>query len=281
MGIMCVDSLAAARFRMLITPQMVYYYKCLRFLLHPLLSIPETSIDLIKRCAEACGGVCETYKKLHQNISVGFSLMALHSVFLSGKLLFSSHWTWLAVTWCSCCLGLTILYCTWISPNELFTITNSNAMNACSIVLYIITERWPGAKRYRDMYEAVKGSVLESIEESKYEPRRAIKRLNPDLLSAMSKNEEGREEVTQMVADMAGLPALSIDMSSDYMTPGPVSFTPNFANEVPLQLLATTLEFPQQSIFDPSLSSFQDVNFTQDFDLAGFDTGSTNFDAGF
>lgn len=71
--------------RSLIILQMVYYYKCLRFLLHPLLSVPETNINLIKKCAEACGGVCETYKKLHQNISVGFSLMALHSVFLAGR----------------------------------------------------------------------------------------------------------------------------------------------------------------------------------------------------
>lgn len=63
---------------------MVYYYKCLRFLLHPLLSGPNTPLEFILKCAEACGGVCQTYKKLHQNISVGFSLMALHSVFLAG-----------------------------------------------------------------------------------------------------------------------------------------------------------------------------------------------------
>jgi len=64
---------------------MVYYHKCLRFLLHPLLSGPQTPLSFITRCAEACGGVCQTYKKLHQSISVGFSLMALHSVFLAGR----------------------------------------------------------------------------------------------------------------------------------------------------------------------------------------------------
>jgi hypothetical protein len=64
---------------------MVYYYKCLRFLLHPLLSAPKAHLRFILKCAEACGGVCQTYKKLHQGISVGFSLMALHSVFLAGK----------------------------------------------------------------------------------------------------------------------------------------------------------------------------------------------------
>ncbi|KUJ16071.1 uncharacterized protein LY89DRAFT_102668 [Mollisia scopiformis] len=108
---------------------MVYYYKCIRFLLHPLLSAPDTNVHFLKKCAEACGDVCQTYKKLHQSIPVGFSLMALHSVFLA---------------------GLTLVYCTWISPQEVFSIKTSSDMNACSIVLYIITERWPGAKKYRD-----------------------------------------------------------------------------------------------------------------------------------
>lgn len=65
--------------------QMVYYYKCLRFLLHPHLSSPTPNTQLIQRCADACGGVCQVYKRLHQDVSVGFSLMALHSIFLAGK----------------------------------------------------------------------------------------------------------------------------------------------------------------------------------------------------
>lgn len=222
-------------------PQMVYYYKCLRFLFHPLLSAPDANINFIRKCAEACGGVCETYKKLHQNISVGFSLMALHSVFLA---------------------GLTLVYCTWIAPQELFSIATSNAMNACSIVLYVITERWPGAKKYRDMYESVKQSVLESIEESKYEPRRAIKRLNPGLYSTLDKNEEGRAEVNRMVSDMAGKTLPSDD---GFHFASPSSYMQNFPGEVPLPFQSATLEFPQQMFFDPSLSSFQDFDFGSSF----------------
>lgn len=54
---------------------------------------PSTSFNkgyessFLKLCAEACGDVCQTYKKLHQSIPVGFSLMALHSVFLAGTLI--------------------------------------------------------------------------------------------------------------------------------------------------------------------------------------------------
>ncbi|KAF2400581.1 hypothetical protein EJ06DRAFT_581691 [Trichodelitschia bisporula] len=177
---------------------MVYYYKCLRFLLHPVLSAPTAHHRLIKKCAEACGGVCQTYKKLHQSISVGFSLMALHSVFLA---------------------GLTLVYCTWSAPQEVFSITTSNDMNACSIVLYIITERWPGAKRYRDMYEAIKQSVFESIETHAYEPRRAIRSMDTALIGSLDQSEEGGKEVSRMVADMAGEPIVLDEDDGDVLVP--------------------------------------------------------------
>jgi hypothetical protein len=149
-------------------------------------------------------------------------------------------------------------------------------MNACSIVLYIITERWPGAKKYRDMYEVVKQSVLESIDESKYEPRRAIKRLNPGFFSSMNRNEEGREEVTRMVADMAGEP-IAQGEGLDFATSGAAPYIPNFPNDLPLQLHATTLEFPQQTLFDPSLTSFQEFGFSDGLDLEEYDVGPTEF----
>ncbi|OCT44052.1 Zn2/Cys6 DNA-binding protein [Cladophialophora carrionii] len=254
---------------------MVYYYKCLRFLLHPLLSSPTTHIALIKKCAKACGGVCQTYKKLHQNVSVGFSLMALHSVFLA---------------------GLTIVYCTWIAPQEVFDIATSNDMMACSIVLYIITERWPAAKKYRDMYEEIMQSVVESIEESQYEPRRTIKRLNTGrLFKSMNRNEEGRAEVSQMVADMVGEP---MPFGSDAAAPGPPVVVPTAATMAaaeqnfgggsiavtpdhgrthtpPLQL-QTALDFQQgqshaHTVFDASLVSMDDLEMAHAFDFGGID----------
>jgi hypothetical protein len=172
------------------------------------------------------------------------------------------------------------VYCTWIAPQEMFSITNSNSMNACSIVLYIITERWPGAKKYRDMYETVKQSVLESIDESKYEPRRAIKRLNPGIFSSMNRNEEGREEVTRMVADMAGESTKTVG-GVDFATSRATPYVSEFPSDLPLQLQATTLEFPQQTLFDPSLTSFEDFNFPNGLDLGGFEAGSADYQANF
>jgi len=157
------------------------------------------------------------------------------------------------------------VYCTWIAPQELFSIATSNAMNACSIVLYVITERWPGAKKYRDMFESVKQSVLESIEESKYEPRRAIKRLNPGLFSTLNKHEEGRAEVSRMVADMIGEP---MDDGSHFASPS--TYMHNFPSDMPFQLQPGALEFPEQILFDPSLSSFQDFDFGSGFNGGDF-----------
>ncbi|KAK6062486.1 ungal specific transcription factor [Seiridium cupressi] len=177
---------------------MVYYYKCLRILLHPaILSVELSNTKYLTKCAEACGGVCRTYKKLHQSVPVGFSVMALHSIFLA---------------------GLTLLYCAWASPKKVFNISTSNDMNACSIVLYIVAERWPGARKHRDLYESIKQVVLESIEEGKYEPRRAITSLGSDIRSGVRaiNDIDGYEELTAyaMVTEMAGSP-----ITSDAVTP--------------------------------------------------------------
>lgn len=71
-----------------------------------------------------------------------------------------------------------------------------------------ITERWPGARKYRDVYESIKQMVLESIEENHYEPRRAITNLRPGLravLRAIDDNDEhGEFTASAMVSDMAG-----------------------------------------------------------------------------
>ena len=164
---------------------MVYYYKCLRFLLHPHMSSPSPNLAYLQKCVEACGGVCKTYKRLHQNVAVGFSLMALHSVFFA---------------------GLTLLYCSWTMPKEIYTISTANDINACSIVLYVITERWPAARRYRDIFETIKQSVLDAIEEGEYCPRRPIKRLKANLqetLRNIQPSEGGRDDFSTLIAEMS------------------------------------------------------------------------------
>ncbi|EME42010.1 hypothetical protein DOTSEDRAFT_174788 [Dothistroma septosporum NZE10] len=166
---------------------MVYYYKTVRFLLHPHILSPQPDLSYMQLCIEACEGICQTYKRLHHNITVGFSLMALHSVFFA---------------------GLTMLYCSWMRPREIFQLRNIGYLNACSIVLYVIAERWPHATRYRDLFELLKDAVSEAIEEGAYEPRRAIKKLRPgavnEALREMQPTEANQDDFPAMLAEMSG-----------------------------------------------------------------------------
>lgn len=148
-------------------------------------------------------------------------------------------------------------------------------MNACSIVLYIITERWPGAKKYRDMYEELKQSVLEAVEENGYEPRRAAKRLNLGLFSTFTRNEGGRAQVTRMVSDMTGVsqpPEIESPITSDIH---------NFPVDMSSQLHTSALDVSRQATFDPSLSLFQDFDLANGFDIGDVDTGPIDYEVNF
>jgi hypothetical protein len=117
-------------------------------------------------------------------MSVGFSLMALQTVFLA---------------------GLTLIYCIWISPEDIYNITTSNNLNSCSIVLYIITERWPGARKYRDAFEGIKHTVIELVAKGEHRPRKAIAEVGArSKMLNVNPEEEGGDEFWRMVGDMAG-----------------------------------------------------------------------------
>lgn len=115
--------------------------------------------------------------------------------------------------------GVTLVYCAWASPKQVVSIDASNDMNACSIVLSIITERLPVARKYRDIYETIKSMVLESMEKNQYEARRTITKLQPYIQAALhaleSDQHDGQDQLSAMISAMAGEPAtLSEDVSS-------------------------------------------------------------------
>lgn len=112
--------------KLLTSIQLIYYHQAMRILLQTHLLTGTAEDRYLLLAVQSCGGICQTYKRLHQSVSVGYSLMALHSVFFA---------------------GIMILYCAWDSPTLVLTNATRNMINDCSIVLYIITERWPGAKR--------------------------------------------------------------------------------------------------------------------------------------
>ncbi|KAK5708978.1 hypothetical protein LTR17_020204 [Elasticomyces elasticus] len=204
---------------------MVFYYKCHRLLLYPLISKPHPDGRYLKACAKVCGGVAQSYKRLHQTLSVGYSLMALQTVFMAGQFRNHSRGAFAELTRS----GLTLVYCAWLSPEDIFNSTVSNDVNACCIVLFVrsslpsrqhnaaeqlqrrvysarlwlrvITERWPAARKYRDAFEIVKQIVIDPLSDSQnHQPRRAVSTL-PSVELPL---DEGRQQYDSIVTHMSG-----------------------------------------------------------------------------
>jgi len=121
---------------------MVAYHKVVRLLLYPSLFTTSLNTHYLHLCGLACAGVCQTYKSLHHSMNFGPSPLSLQSVFLA---------------------GLTLIYCAWLSPRRP-TFPLTGPLTDCSIMLYVMTERWPLARKYRDVFETIKESVLAILE---------------------------------------------------------------------------------------------------------------------
>ena len=106
--------------------------------------------------------------------------------------------------------GLTLIYCMWQDTTTTIGFRNVGALSDCSIILYVMTERWPESRKYRDLFEAVKKSVLEAIEEGKHIARTAVTSLKGDMqatlrdLPADTTMESVSEDLEQMISDMTG-----------------------------------------------------------------------------
>jgi hypothetical protein len=168
---------------------MASYHKTMRVLLQPRLyekSVSERYFDL---CAEACRGLLETYKRLHCRLPIAFTSLSLQSVFLS---------------------GLTLVYCLWHSSNSQPTFRSLNALNDCSIILYVMAERWSASRKYRDLFEAIKRSVIEAIEQGKHMSGKALPSMKSDMQRPLEKLEPDEtmqcvnDDLQQMMSDMMG-----------------------------------------------------------------------------
>ena len=129
--------------------------------------------------------------------------MALQTVFMAGETSLSYR---PAKPLQLMTIGLTLIYCTWISPEEIFNSATSNDINACSIVLFVITERWPAAKKYRDIFEAIKQNVIDPLADGRKQvPRQKISHLKSIIPPNLPSVEyEDRQEFTHIMTDMSG-----------------------------------------------------------------------------
>jgi len=134
----------------------MHYYKAVRLLLQPFLTFLPPTDSRIALCLQASGQLCQIFKRLHQRDSYGHSFIGLHSVFIA---------------------GVTICYCLFIMP-ALWTFSVSNDLRACSSALFVMAERTPVVKKYRDALENVIGATMEFL--AQVPPR------NPDHDPALS-----------------------------------------------------------------------------------------------
>lgn len=107
-------------------------------------------------------------------------------------------------------IGLTLVYCMWHDSSNANGFKGFGALSDCSIILYVMTEKWPAGKRYRDLFESVKKAVLDAISEEKHIPRTAVTSMKEQMhtslksLQVNTATECVRDDLEQMISDMTG-----------------------------------------------------------------------------
>ncbi|KAH9229937.1 hypothetical protein K456DRAFT_1919672 [Colletotrichum gloeosporioides 23] len=135
------------------------YHKSILSLFTVLLPTLNTSDPRFVTCARSAACVCTTYKRLNQQKTLSYTMMALHSCFIA---------------------GLTLVYCLW-RDRSLFSYDALEATRACSQSLTIFGEKWPGAVKYRDIFDALSGSLFKTIVNPSSTSGSGLKPLKVDL----------------------------------------------------------------------------------------------------
>jgi hypothetical protein len=166
---------------------MVAYNKAIRLLLYPQLFLDRINMVYLRACANACAELLEIHKRRYTSTAYDLNLMALNSVYAS---------------------GLTLIYCIWINPQEIFGINTSSGISACSIVLHVMAERWAGAKKYCDSFEFIQKCVLEFLgHQQRPAPRQELLENGEGLresVEGLHMDGNGRFQCFRMLDDIIG-----------------------------------------------------------------------------
>ncbi|KAI0389273.1 fungal-specific transcription factor domain-containing protein [Xylariaceae sp. FL0594] len=122
---------------------MLHYHRAVRLLIQPFLPLLPPTDPYYLICIRAAGGVCQAHKKLHQSLEYGHSFIAVQTVFVA---------------------GITLLYGLWTQQHAIWSISLSNDIRACSLVLFVMGERAPWVKKYRDAFEVLVNATMEKLE---------------------------------------------------------------------------------------------------------------------
>ncbi|KAL3447845.1 fungal-specific transcription factor domain-containing protein [Aspergillus insuetus] len=122
----------------------MHWNGAIRTLLHPFLSISPPDDELARKCLHASGQMCQYFKRLRQRDSTWYSFMLINTIFMS---------------------GLTICLLLFRSPS-LWTMTVSNDLRACSSALFVMAERHPSVRKYRDALETTINRVMDYVSDA-------------------------------------------------------------------------------------------------------------------
>ncbi|KAK1464966.1 fungal specific transcription factor domain-containing protein [Colletotrichum melonis] len=117
------------------------YHKSVLSLYTVFLPVLHTSDSRFLTTARSAARVCRAYKRLNQQKTLSYTMMALHSCFIA---------------------GLMLVYCLW-REHALFSYDTLEATRACSQSLTIFGEKFHGAVKYRDIFDALSGSLFKTI----------------------------------------------------------------------------------------------------------------------
>lgn len=139
-----------------------YYYKSIRHLIQPYLELLDPNDKLFKECQAAAGQICQSIKNYHAKTFYGFSILNIHLVFIA---------------------GITLIYCLWLQRNrddmrrkllgddkkhtrptvseDLFR--GLDDLRACSISLYVMSERTKFALSFRDTFEEIMNATIGNL----------------------------------------------------------------------------------------------------------------------
>ncbi|KAF3809715.1 putative transcriptional regulatory protein [Colletotrichum gloeosporioides] len=176
------------------------YHKSILSLFTVLLPTLNTSDPRFVTCARSAACVCTTYKRLNQQKTLSYTMMALHSCFIA---------------------GLTLVYCLW-RDRSFFSYDALEATRACSQSLTIFGEKWPGAVKYRDIFDALSGSLFKTIVNPSSTSGSGLKPLKVDLEAepgvspsspAVSPNtqHEGRPSMSHAISDAVKEAFMEVD----------------------------------------------------------------------
>lgn len=140
----------------------LYYYRSVRLLIQPYLEFITPEDRLFRECQAAAGQICQLYKIFHQKTVHGHSTPAVHTVFVA---------------------GVTLIYCMWLARNldderrkkmgdyskhtrplisgSLFSTMDD--LRACSVCLYVMTERSKFARIFRDTFDQLMNATVGNL----------------------------------------------------------------------------------------------------------------------